>query len=92
MNSDLLSDWLEYIDSNRPNEGDFGLERLQDIYPKILKKPIAKKIILVGGTNGKGTTVEYLNNFFLTAGYKVGTYTSPHLIKFNERIIQWANQ
>ena len=86
MNSDLLSDWLEYIDSNRPNEGDFGLERLQDIYPKILKKPIAKKIILVGGTNGKGTTVEYLNNFFLTAGYKVGTYTSPHLIKFNERI------
>ena len=86
MNSDLLSDWLEYIDSNRPNEGDFGLERLQDIYSKILKKPIAKKIILVGGTNGKGTTVEYLNNFFLTAGYKVGTYTSPHLIKFNERI------
>ena len=86
MNSDLLSDWLEYIDSNRPNEGDFGLERLQDIYSKILKKPIAKKIVLVGGTNGKGTTVEYLNNFFLSAGYKVGTYTSPHLIKFNERI------
>ena len=86
MKSDLLSDWLKYIDSNRPNEGDFGLERLKDVYSKVLKKSIAKKIILVGGTNGKGTTVEYLNNFFLSAGYNVGTYTSPHLIRFNERI------
>ena len=86
MNSDLLSDWLEYINCNRPNEGDFGLERLYELHSKIQKNHLAKKIILVGGTNGKGSTVEYLNNFFLASGYKVGAYTSPHLFKFNERI------
>ena len=61
MNSDLLSDWLAYINSNRPNEGDFGLERLKGIYLEIVKRPIAKKTILIGGTNGKGTTAEYLS-------------------------------
>ncbi len=63
MNSDLLSDWLIYINSNRPNEGEFGLERLKAIYAEIVKKPLAKKTILIGGTNGKGTTAEYLKNF-----------------------------
>ena len=86
MNSDLLSDWLTYINSNRPNEGDFGLGRLQGIYLEIVKRPIAKKTILIGGTNGKGTTAEYLKNFFIASGKKVGIYTSPHLIEFNERI------
>jgi len=86
MNSDHLSDWLVYINSNRPNEGEFGLDRLKGIYNKIVTKPIAQKTILVGGTNGKGTTTEYLKNFLTTAGYKVGSYTSPHLMKFNERI------
>ena len=86
MNSDLLSDWLIYINSNRPDEGEFGLERLEGIYTEIVKKPLAKKTILIGGTNGKGTTVEYLKNFFLASGKKVGVYTSPHLIDFNERI------
>ena len=86
MNSDLLSDWLGYINSNRPDEGEFGLERLQKIFTKIVKKPLAKKSIIIGGTNGKGTTVEYLKNLFLNTYYKVGVYTSPHLINFNERI------
>ena len=67
MNSDLLSDWLIYINSNRPNEGEFGLERLKAIYAEIVKKPLAKKTILIGGTNGKGTTAEYLKNFFIAS-------------------------
>ena len=86
MNSDLLSDWLIYINSNRPNEDEFGLERLKNIFGQIVTKPVARKTILVGGTNGKGTTAEYLKNFFSTAGYRVGLYTSPHLMEFNERI------
>ena len=86
MNSNLLSDWLGYINSNRPDEGEFGLERLQKIFTKIVKKPLAQKSIIIGGTNGKGTTVEYLKNLFLNTNYKVGVYTSPHLINFNERI------
>ena len=86
MNPDLLSDWLKYINSNRPNEGEFGLDRLHSIFTEIVKKPLAQKTILVGGTNGKGTTVEYLQSFLISAGYSVGVYTSPHLIEFNERI------
>ena len=86
MNSDHLSDWLTYINSNRPNEGDFGLERLEDIFSQIVQSPLARKTILVGGTNGKGSTIEFLKNFLLSAGYKIGSYTSPHLLEFNERI------
>ena len=47
MNSDHLSDWLTFINSNRPNEGDFGLERLEDIYSEIVQSPLARKTILV---------------------------------------------
>ena len=86
MNSDRLSDWLTYINSNRPNEGNFGLERLEHIFSEIVQSPLARKTILVGGTNGKGSTIEFLKNFFLSAGYKIGSYTSPHLLEFNERI------
>ena len=86
MNSDHLSDWLTHINSNRPNEGDFGLGRLEDIYSQIVQSPVARKTILVGGTNGKGSTIEFLKNFLLSAGYKIGSYTSPHLLEFNERI------
>ena len=86
MNSDHLSDWLTYINSNRPNEGDFGLGRLEDIYSQIVQSPVARKTILVGGTNGKGSTIEFLKNSLLSAGYKIGSYTSPHLLEFNERI------
>ena len=86
MNSDHLSDWLTYINSNRPNEGDFGLGRLEDIYSQIVQSPVARKTILVGGTNGKGSTIEFLKNLLLSAGYKIGSYTSPHLLEFNERI------
>ncbi len=86
MNSDHLSDWLTYINSNRPNEGDFGLGRLEDIYSQVVQSPVARKTILVGGTNGKGSTIEFLKNFLLSAGYKIGSYTSPHLLEFNERI------
>ncbi|URQ68545.1 Mur ligase family protein [SAR86 cluster bacterium] len=86
MNSDHLSDWLTYINSNRPNEGDFGLGRLEDIYSQVVQSPIARQTILVGGTNGKGSTIEFLKNFLLSAGYKIGSYTSPHLLEFNERI------
>ena len=56
MNSDSLSDWLGYINSKRPNEKEFGLERLKGVYSELIKKPIAAKTILIAGTNG---TVSY---------------------------------
>ena len=48
--------------------------------------PSAGKVVVIGGTNGKGSTVEYLSNLLQSQGKKVGTYTSPHLFCFNERI------
>jgi len=86
MNSNSLVDWLEYINLNRSEEGQFGLTRLEPIKNIILDSPIAKKVVVIGGTNGKGTTAEFLNNLLLQSDFKVGLYTSPHLFNFNERI------
>ena len=86
MNSNSLVDWLEYINLNRSEESKFGLQRLEPIKNIILDSPIAKKVVVIGGTNGKGTTAEFLNNLLLQSDFKVGLYTSPHLFKFNERI------
>ena len=86
MNSNLLVDWLEYINLNRSEESKFGLKRLEPIKNIILDSPIAKQVVVIGGTNGKGTTAEFLNNLLLQSEFKVGLYTSPHLFNFNERI------
>ena len=86
MNSNSLVDWLEYINLNRSEEGQFGLKRLEPIKNLILDSPIAKNVVVIGGTNGKGTTAEFLNNLLLQSDFKVGLYTSPHLFNFNERI------
>ena len=86
MNSNSLVDWLEYINLNRSEEGQFGLKRLEPIKNIVLDSPIAKKVVVIGGTNGKGTAAEFLNNLLLQSDFKVGLYTSPHLFNFNERI------
>ena len=86
MNSNSLVDWLEYINLNRSEESKFGLKRLEPIKNIILDSPIAKQVVVIGGTNGKGTTAEFLNNLLLQSDFKVGLYTSPHLFNFNERI------
>ena len=91
MNSNLLSDWLGYINSNRPNEEEFGLERLRELYKKTVSQNLANKVVIVGGTNGKGTTVEYLKNFLIESGSNVGVYTSPHLINFNESCLLYTS-
>ena len=86
MDSNSLDDWLDYIDQNRPKEDEFGLERLRPIKDIIFESPIAKKVVVIGGTNGKGTSAEFLNNLLLKSNLNVGLYTSPHLFYFNERI------
>ena len=62
-------------------------EKLKNIY-KLLGKPCKdKKIIHIAGTNGKGSTAAFLENIFFAAGYSVAKFTSPHILKFNERIL-----
>ena len=62
-------------------------EKLRKIY-ELLGKPCKnKKIIHIAGTNGKGSTATFLENIFFAKGYSVGKFTSPHILKFNERIL-----
>ena len=62
-------------------------EKLKKIY-ELLGKPCEnKKIIHIAGTNGKGSTATFLENIFFAAGYSVAKFTSPHILRFNERIL-----
>ena len=86
MRYERLSDWLEWQEELHPKPIDLGLERVLRVceYCDIL--PRAKAVIGIAGTNGKGSTVALLEEIFRCAGYVVGTYTSPHLRRYNERI------
>lgn len=79
-----LSEWLVYLESIHTKSIDLGLARVSEVAARLgLALPMVK--IVVGGTNGKGSTCAMLEAILLSAGYKVGLYTSPHLIDFNER-------
>ena len=86
MKFDTLDEWLDWQENLHVQSIDLGLDRIRPVYNKLLNKPLAKKVILVGGTNGKGSTTAFLESIYVAAGYQVGTYTSPHLFKYNERI------
>ena len=81
-----LAGWLEFIGSVHPTGWDLGLERVAEVAGRLNLEHPAHKVILVAGTNGKGSTCEYLEQFALANGLTVGKSTSPHLIRFNERI------
>lgn len=80
-----MPDWLAYLESLHPKSIEFGLERINQVKNQ-LGLSLSACIITVGGTNGKGSTCAYLEAILLQAGYRVGLYTSPHLIHFNERV------
>ena len=82
-----LDGWLYWLENTRPeHEMDLGLDRISKAAEKLdLTRP-APFVFTVGGTNGKGSTVALLEAMLLNAGYKVGVYTSPHILRFNERV------
>ena len=81
-----LEGWLEYIEQQHPKSIELGLDRVREVAARLrLGKP-AKQVITVGGTNGKGSTVAFIEAIARSAGLKVGTYTSPHLLRYNERV------
>lgn len=79
-----LADWLGHLETLHPKAIDLGLERVAEVRNK-LAISFACPVITVGGTNGKGSTCAMLESVLLQAGYRVGLYTSPHLLDFNER-------
>ena len=76
--------WLAHLEALHPNVIELGLERVYRVRDAMGLQP-ACPVIVVGGTNGKGSTCAMLESILLQAGYRVGLYTSPHLIHFNER-------
>ncbi|MFD0740522.1 bifunctional tetrahydrofolate synthase/dihydrofolate synthase [Lysobacter koreensis] len=81
-----LSEWLEYIERIHPKSIDMGLERVREVAQRLgLGRP-ARHVITVGGTNGKGSTVAFIEAIARAAGLRVGAYTSPHLLAYNERV------
>jgi dihydrofolate synthase/folylpolyglutamate synthase len=79
-----LADWLRRLETLSPREIDLGLERVAEVLGRLALEPPAR-VVLVGGTNGKGSSVEMVRALLSGSGV-VGTYTSPHVIRYNERI------
>ncbi|MCL1634310.1 bifunctional folylpolyglutamate synthase/dihydrofolate synthase [Luteimonas sp. SX5] len=86
MTGRSLADWLAYIERQHPKSIDMGLERVREVAERLdLGKP-GKHVVTIGGTNGKGSTVAFIEAIARAAGWKVGAYTSPHLLAYNERV------
>lgn len=81
-----LDDWLSWQETLHPRAIDLGLERVRAVLRRLQPDPLPHVTITVGGTNGKGSCVALLEAILRAAGYRVGAYTSPHLLRYNERI------
>jgi dihydrofolate synthase/folylpolyglutamate synthase len=81
-----LDDWLDYQQQIHPRDIELGLDRVRAVWQRMGAPPIARTVITVGGTNGKGSTVAFLEAMLAAGHQRVGTYTSPHLLRYNERV------
>ena len=86
MRFQTLNEWLSWQETLHPSEIELGLTRIQQVFQRLQPHPPPFKLITVAGTNGKGSTVAMLEAIYLAAGYRVASYTSPHLLRYNERI------
>jgi dihydrofolate synthase/folylpolyglutamate synthase len=82
-----LADWLRWQETLHPSAIDLGLDRMHRTLQRLQWQQPACPVITVAGTNGKGSTVALTSQILRAAGYRVGTFTSPHLIRYNERIV-----
>lgn len=81
-----LQDWLAYLETCHPKTIDLGLDRIAQVAKRLGVLTFDCPVITVAGTNGKGSNVALTAAILTAAGYRVATYTSPHLIHYNERI------
>ena len=87
-----LQQWLERIESCHPETIELGLERVRTVLDALVSAELdpsrpATRVITVAGTNGKGSTVALLDSILRQAGFSTGCYTSPHLLRYNERVV-----
>ena len=81
-----LAEWLAYQEHVNPRSIELGLERVRSVWQRMGAAAPARRVVTVGGTNGKGSTVALLEAMAQGAGLHVGAFTSPHLLAYNERV------
>ncbi len=86
MRFQTLDAWLAWQETLHPSAIELGLERPGKVLAAMGLTTPAYAVISVAGTNGKGSSVAMLESILLAAGYRVGCYTSPHLLRYNERV------
>ncbi|MBF7729176.1 bifunctional tetrahydrofolate synthase/dihydrofolate synthase [Pseudomonas sp. N040] len=87
MTERSLPDWLAYLEQLHPTAIDMGLDRVRQVAERMgLRRP-AGRVVTVTGTNGKGSTCAFLAELLLGQGLRVGVYASPHLLRYNERVV-----
>lgn len=84
--NDELAGWLSRLEKRHPVSIDLGLERCARVYRSMGSPLPAPLVLTVAGTNGKGSVVSYASSLLSSYGLSCGTYTSPHILEFNERI------
>lgn len=80
-----LADWLSHIERVHFRSIDLTLDRVRRV-AHALRLPARARHVVVAGTNGKGSSVAYLESIYRLAGYRTAAYTSPHLVRYNERV------
>ncbi len=81
-----VADWLAWQETLHPQAIDLGLDRVRRVLARLAWQAPACPVVTVGGTNGKGSCVALVDSMLATQGYRTGTFTSPHLSRYNERI------
>ncbi|MCV6588538.1 MAG: bifunctional tetrahydrofolate synthase/dihydrofolate synthase [Marinobacterium sp.] len=82
-----LAQWLDWVERMHPTEIELGLERVRRVYESLQLDFGNTQLVTVAGTNGKGSTIAYLATILQQAGYRTGCYTSPHFLRYNERVV-----
>jgi len=86
MRCDDLQGWLRWQETLHPRAIELGLERIATVWSRLQPDPVAFPVITIAGTNGKGSCAAMLESIYRAAGYRTACYTSPHLLRYNERI------
>lgn len=86
MHLKTLDQWLDWQLRAHPREIELGLDRVRAVWQCLGAPAPARSVITVGGTNGKGSTVAFLESILRAGGHRVGAFTSPHLLRYNERV------
>ncbi|MEN3157133.1 bifunctional tetrahydrofolate synthase/dihydrofolate synthase [Alkalimonas sp. NCh-2] len=82
-----LDDWLCFIEQQHPqHQIELGLDRVRQVAERAALQQLPGRVVLIAGTNGKGTTARCMEQLLLAQGHTVAVYSSPHLLRFNERL------